>query len=92
MAKAKITKKGNVQVTMSGTQWQAVSDILMHVRLGNVNPKREALSNLLIDLEGFETQYGFREDLETADNVSISYETSKGNTKTISEDFAIDIH
>jgi hypothetical protein len=90
MAKAKITKKGNVQVTMSQLQYQAISDILMHVRLGDSSNKQSAISKFAIDLEGFDNEHGFTGPYYTADNVTITHENKNGIEKTIT-DFTIEI-
>lgn len=51
--KAKITKSGKVQVTMPLLAFQAINEILSHVRLGSDSEMKDAISNYLIDLEDF---------------------------------------
>ena len=81
MAKAKITNKGKVQVVMSPEQWEVVNSIFQHVRLGDRNEATRAFSDLVIDLDSFNTENFFGEYSEV--ETYVTYPGKRGNTKVL---------
>lgn len=88
MAKAKITNKGNVQVTMTHTQWEVVMSVLNHCRLGSDNVARAALSDICIDLSSFNDTYDFGSG--EFFKVTVTKEKKDGFIKEI-DDFCIEV-
>jgi hypothetical protein len=79
MAKAKITDLGNVKVTMSRDQYIAVMAILNRVRLGRSYPARSKISDLVIDLEEFNSYEDIEEEVDyLTEHVSFSYNEEEG--------------
>lgn len=83
MAKAKYTKNGNVQVTMTEDQWSAIVNLLVNVRLGSTSVPENAISDLVIDLETFNDIY-----LDTC-VVSVIKGFLTDKEKILTEDFCI---
>lgn len=86
MAKARFTKKGNVQVVMSPEQWDVVNQIFMHVRMGRRNEPTSLFSDLLLDLEEF--NYEFDED--SPYSVYVTRELPDGSTREV-KNFCIEL-
>lgn len=79
MAKAKITDLGNVKVTMTRDQYIAVMAILHRVRLGRKYPATAEITDLLIDLEGFNSYEDLEEEVEyLTEQISFSYNDEEG--------------
>ncbi|MHB8123793.1 MAG: hypothetical protein ACYDG4_16785 [Desulfuromonadaceae bacterium] len=79
MAKAKITDLGNVKVSMTRDQYIAVMAILQHVRLGRTYPAAAEISDLVIDLQEFNSYADLEEEVEyLAKQVSFSYNDEEG--------------
>ena len=89
MAKAKITQKGNVQVTMTPLQYEVIMRVLDFVRLGDRNDATSAISDFAIDLEPFNSEFGFGIE-ENNVNVSFTREGKSGVVKTL-DDVTIEI-
>lgn len=85
MAKARFTKKGNVQLVMSPEQWDVLNQIFMHVRLGDRNEPTSLFSDLLVDLEDFNGEFE-----DSPYRVYVTRERSDGTVKEI-EDFCIEL-
>lgn len=90
MAKAKLTERGNVQVTMTPMQYAAITRILDFVRLGDRNAPTTAISNFCIDLENFNAEFGFGLDDEDV-IVAFSRETRSGAVKEL-DDVTIELY
>ena len=85
MAKARFTKKGNVQVVMSPEQWDVLNQIFMHVRMGDRNEPTSLFSDLLIDLTELNDQFE-----DSPYRVYVTRERSDGTLKEV-EDFCIEL-
>lgn len=85
MAKARFTKKGNVQIVMSPEQWDVLNQIFMHVRMGNRNEPTSLFSDLLVDLTDFNDQFE-----DSPYRVYVTRERSDGTLKEV-EDFCIEL-
>jgi len=71
MAKVKITDNGNVKVTMSVDQWITINAILSNCRMGYKEGMTTYLSEFLTDVEWFNDENCFEDDiLEAADFVT----------------------
>ena len=84
MAKVKYTDNANVKLTMSEDQYVAVMAILNKVRLGRDSYTKGILTDLLIDVEPFNTE----NDIDTAafdlcDEISVTFES-------VTSDFTIE--
>ena len=86
MAKARFTKKGNVQVVMSPEQWDVVNQIFMHVRMGRRNEPTSLFSDLLLDLEGFNSEF----DEDSPYHVYVTRELPDGSTREVNN-FCIEL-
>lgn len=82
MAKAKITRNGNVKVVMTQAQWDVVNSIFQHVRLGDRNEAVSVFSDLMIDLEEFNSENYFDSDYLEVE-AYMTYVNKRGNTKVL---------
>lgn len=89
MAKAKMTQKGNVQVTMTPLQYEVITRVMDFVRLGDMNAATSAISDFAIELEPFNSEFGFGIE-ENNVNVSFTRETRSGVAKEL-DDVTIEV-
>ena len=89
MAKAKMTQKGNVQVTMTPLQYEVIMRVMDFVRLGDMNAATSAISDFAIELEPFNSEFGIGIE-ENNVNVSFTRETRSGVTKEL-DDVTIEV-
>lgn len=90
MAKAKLTDNGNVRVTMTPMQWDVIMSILNHTRLGSDNEARQAISELLVDLDAFNNDLGVGV-VDSDISVNIGVEKKDGSLKILEKDWSIEV-
>ncbi len=76
MTKAKVTNKGNVQVTMSHDQFLIIHNLMNHVRLGAGSLAKEEVFRFLDDLDEF-VMSNYIDGDEFTYEVSINDESEK---------------